>query len=73
MIRRALRAVALFLGLPFVAACGSSRAFVCQIDGVDVLDVSVPAQIGRLEVKRVEAYLESRNGKALVAGCEAAR
>jgi hypothetical protein len=46
---------------------------VCQIDGVDVLDVRVPAQLGRLEVKRVEAYLESRNGKALVAGCEAAR
>ena len=73
MIRRALRAVALFLGLPFAAACGTSRAFICQIDGVDVLDVKVPAEIGRLEVKRVEAYLESRNGKALVAGCEAAR
>jgi hypothetical protein len=73
LIRRALRAVALFLGLPFAAACGTSRAFICQIDGVDVLDVKVPAEIGRLEVKRVEAYLESRNGKALVAGCEAAR
>ena len=73
MIRRALRAVALFLGLTFAAACGTSRAFICQIDGVDVLDVSVPAQLGRLEVKRVEAYLESRTGKALVAGCEAAR
>jgi hypothetical protein len=73
VIRRALRAVALLLGLPFAAACGSSRTFVCQVEGVDVLDVSVPAQLGRLEVKRVEAYLESRNGKALVAGCEAAR
>ncbi|NBP70223.1 MAG: hypothetical protein EBR30_27760 [Cytophagia bacterium] len=73
MIRRALRAVALFLGLPCAAGCGTSRAFICQIDGVDVLDVRVPAEIGRLEVKRVEAYLESRNGKALVAGCEAAR
>lgn len=73
MIRRALRAVALFLGLPFAAGCGTSRAFICQIDGVDVLDVRVPAEIGRLEVKRVEAYLESRNGKALIAGCEAAR
>jgi hypothetical protein len=72
MMRRALRALAVFLGLPF-AACGTSRAFICQIDGVDVLDVRVPAEIGRLEVKRVEAYLESRNGKALVAGCEAAR
>ena len=73
MMRRALRALAVFLGLPFAAACGTSRAFICQIDGVDVLDVRVPAEIGRLEVKRVEAYLESRNGKALVAGCEAAR
>jgi hypothetical protein len=73
VIRRALCAVALFLGLPLLGACGTSRAFICQIDGVDVLDVKVPAEIGRLEVKRVEAYLESRNGKALVAGCEAAR
>ena len=56
-----------------LAACGPSRAFVCQVDGVDVLDVQVPAQLGRLEVKRIEAYFESRNGKAIIAGCEAPR
>lgn len=68
-----LRALCIFLGLPLCSGCGPSRAFVCRVDGVDVLDVQVPAQLGRLEVTRIEAYLESRGGKAIVAGCEAAR
>lgn len=68
-----LRALCIFLGLPFCSGCGPSRAFICRVDGVDVLDVQVPAQLGRLEVTRIEAYLESRGGKAIIAGCEAAR
>lgn len=54
-----------------LAACGPSRAFVCSVDGVDVLDVQAPAQIGRLEVLRIEARLRSRSGRELVAGCVA--
>ena len=71
-MRRALRALAVFLGLPF-AACGSSRVFVCAVDGVDVADVQAPAKIGRLELVRLEAYLESENNKAIVIGCERAK
>ena len=56
-----------------LAACGPSRAFVCRVDGVDVLDVQVPAQLGRLEVTRIEARLRSRSGRELLAGCEAAQ
>lgn len=69
-MKRALQVIALALGL---SACGSSRTFICQIDGVDVLDVRVPAEIGRLEVKRVEAYLESESRKAMIVGCERAK
>jgi hypothetical protein len=72
MMRRALRALAVFLGLPF-AACGSSRVFICQIDGVDVADVSAPAKVGRLELVRLEAYLESESRKGIVVGCERAK
>ena len=72
MTRRALRAVALFLGLLF-AACGSSRIFVCTVDGVDVADVSAPAKVGRLELVRLEAYLESESRKAIIVGCERAK
>jgi hypothetical protein len=61
---RALLALAL-------AACGPSRSYVCSVEGVDVLDVQAPAQIGRLEVLRIEARLRSRNGRELVAGCVA--
>ncbi len=68
-----LRALCIFLGLPLLGACGPTRPFICRVDGVDVLDVQVPAQLGRLEVVRVDAYLESRGGKAIIAGCEAAR
>lgn len=68
-----LRALCIFLGLPFCSACGPSRAFVCRVDGVDVLDVQVPAQLGRLEVTRIEARLRSRSGRELLAGCEAAQ
>lgn len=73
MMRRALRALFVFLGLPFVAACGSSRVFVCAVDGVDVADVQAPAKIGRLELVRLEAYLESENNKAIILGCERAK
>ena len=72
MMRRALRALAVFLGLPF-AACGSSRVFVCAVDGVDVADVQAPAKIGRLELVRLEAYLESESRKAIIVGCERAK
>lgn len=68
-----LRALLIFLGLPFCSGCGPSRAFVCRVDGVDVLDVQVPAQLGRLEVTRIEARLRSRSGRELLAGCEAAQ
>lgn len=54
-----------------LAACGPSRSYVCSVEGVDVLDVQAPAQIGRLEVLRIEARLRSRNGRELVAGCVA--
>lgn len=66
------RALLIFLGLP-CCACGPSRAFICRVDGVDVLDVQVPAQLGRLEVTRIEAKLRSRSGRELLAGCEAAQ
>jgi hypothetical protein len=72
MMRRALRALFVFLGLPF-AACGSSRAFICSLDGVDVADVSAPAKVGRLELVRLEAYLESESRKAIIVGCERAK
>jgi hypothetical protein len=72
MMRRALRALAVLLGLPF-AACGSSRVFVCAVDGVDVADVQAPAKIGRLELVRLEAYLESESRKAIIVGCERAK
>ena len=73
MMRRALRALFVFLGLPFVAACGTSRVFICQIDGVDVADVSAPAKVGRLELVRLEAYLESESRKSIIVGCERAK
>jgi hypothetical protein len=72
MMRRALRALAVFLGLLF-AACGSSRTFICAVDNVDVADVQAPAKIGRLEIVRLEAYLESESRKAIVVGCERAK
>lgn len=72
MMRRALRALCVFLGLPF-AACGSSRVFVCTVDGVDVADISAPAKVGRLELVRLEAYLESESRKAIIVGCERAK
>lgn len=72
MMRRALRALFAFLGLPF-AACGSSRVFVCTVDGVDVADISAPAKVGRLELVRLEAYLESESRKAMIVGCERAK
>jgi hypothetical protein len=55
-----------------LAAC-SGRPYVCQIDGVDVYDLTAPARVGRLRLVRLEAYLESDGGRALVLGCEAAR
>lgn len=71
-MRRALRALFVFLGLPF-AACGGSRVFVCTVDGVDVADISAPAKVGRLELVRLEAYLESESRKAIIVGCERAK
>ena len=56
-----------------LSACGPSRTFVCRLDGVDVYDLEAPAQVGRLELVRLEAYLESRDRKALIVGCEAAK
>jgi hypothetical protein len=47
--------------------------FICAIDGVDVADVQAPAKVGRLELVRLEAYLESENNKAIVVGCERAK
>jgi hypothetical protein len=38
-----------------------------------VYDLEAPAQLGRLELVRLEAYLESRDRKALIVGCEAAK
>lgn len=73
MIRRALRALCVVLGLPLCGACASSRVFICAIDGVDVADVQAPAKVGRLELVRLEAYLESENNKAIVVGCERAK
>ena len=70
MMSRALSVLGAILGLP-CAACGPSRAYVCSVDGVDVLDVRAPAQIGRLEIVRIEARLRSRNGREIVAGCVA--
>jgi len=70
VIRRTLRALAIFLGIP-CAACGPSRSYVCSVEGVDVLDVQAPAQIGRLEILSIQARLRSRSGRELVAGCVA--
>ena len=66
---RALLALALAACL---AAC-SGRPYVCQIDGVDVYDLKAPAKLGRLELVRLEAYLESESRKALIVGCERAK
>jgi len=71
--RRALRALCVVLGLPLCGACGSSRTFVCAVDGVDVYDLEAPAKLGRLELVRLEAYLESESRKALIVGCERAK
>ena len=73
MTRRALRALCVVLGLPLCGACGSSRTFVCAVDGVDVYDLEAPAKLGRLELVRLEAYLESESRKALIVGCERAK
>lgn len=62
--------IALALGL---SACGSSRVFICAVDGVDVADISAPAKVGRLELVRLEAYLESESRKAIIVGCERAK
>jgi hypothetical protein len=69
MIRRTLRALAIWLALPCAAACGPSRSYVCSVGGVDVLDLVAPARVGRLEVVSIEARLRSRNGRELVAAC----
>jgi hypothetical protein len=71
--RRALRLVCVWLGLPLLGACGSSRTFICAVDGVDVYDLQAPAKLGRLELVRLEAYLESESNKAIVIGCERAK
>lgn len=68
MIGRALLALALAL-----TACGGQRTFICAVDGVDVADVSAPAKVGRLELVRLEAYLESESRKAIIVGCERAK
>jgi len=62
--------IALAFGL---SACGSSRTFICSLDGVDVADVQAPAKVGRLELVRLEAYLESESRKAIIVGCERAK
>ena len=69
-MKRALQVIALALGL---SACGSSRTFVCTVDGVDVADIAAPAKVGRLELVRLEAYLESESRKAIIIGCERAK
>ena len=69
-MKRALQVIALALGL---SACGSSRTFICSLGGVDVADIAAPAKVGRLELVRLEAYLESESRKAIIVGCERAR
>ena len=70
MIRRALIVITLALGL---SACGTSRTFICAVDGVDVAEIAAPAKLGRLELVRLEAYLESESRKAIIVGCERAK
>lgn len=68
-MRRALRALFVFLGLPF-AACGATRIYVCSVDGADVFDFEAPSELGRVQIVRVDLYAETKGGKGLVLGCE---
>jgi len=70
-IQRALRALALWLGVPLCGACGGAqRVYVCSIDGADVWDFRAPSELGRVQIVRAELYGETRSGKGIVIGCE---
>lgn len=68
-IQRALRALALWLGLP-LCGCGATRIYVCSVDGADVWDFEAPSELGRVQIVRVDLYAETKGGKGLVLGCE---
>lgn len=68
-IQRALRSLALWLGLP-LCGCGATRIYVCSVDGADVFDFEAPSELGRVQIVRVDLYAETKSGKGLVLGCE---